>query len=59
MENLSRRCAIYMIMFVTVTIISFIIGLLTNSLNILMPKAGFLLLIISVIYVFIEVNDSF
>lgn len=59
MENLSRRCVIYMIMFVTVTIISFIIGLLTNSLNILMPKAGFLLLIISVIYVFIEVNDSF
>lgn len=59
MENLSRRCVIYMIMFVTVTIISFIIGLLTNSLNIIMPKAGFLLLIISVIYVFIEVNDPF
>lgn len=59
MKNLSRRCVIYMIMFVTVAIISFIIGLLTNSLNIMMPKAGFLLLIISVIYVFIEINDPF
>lgn len=59
MKNFKKRRVIYMIIFVTALVISFIIGLLTNNLNAVMPKAGILLLIMSLIHIFIEVNTPF